>query len=112
MEVYHRLPEDLQAYIQRLIFNERHVLARLLLREKMLCASSIGDIVIFWNAIRSLGVVDEFMDRAARNDHDRWYQYCEWERGENHNDLFTTFANLETTLQHLCRFVHRPHIDG
>lgn len=102
MDIYDQLPDDIQTHIRRMIFDEKHLLVRLLLRQKMMHVSSIGDIVLFRNAIRSLGVIDEVTDDAARDGHDRWYQYCEWEVMENGNHMFTAFEKLEATLSLVC----------
>ena len=102
-QIFKRLPDDIQRTIWTSICNEKHVLARLLLRKKRCttCGSYAQHqqlLISYWSAILALGVVDETIYTAAIDDHDAHYQYCERLLGEDVYDHLTPFQALEKIL--------------
>lgn len=103
MNVFERLPTDLQLIIRNFIQEERHVLARLLLRNKAFVSCSdysqhLHLMISYWSSIVSLKIIDKTLKKAAIFEHDSLYQYCEWQLGENGNDYFSLFHQLENVL--------------
>lgn len=103
MNVFERLPTDLQLIIRNFIQEERHVLARLLLRNKAFVSRSdysqhLHLMISYWSSIVSLKIIDKTLKKAAIFEHDSHYQYCEWQPGENGNDYFSLFHQLENIL--------------
>ena len=106
--IFERLPDDLQLKICDMIREERHILARLLLRKKafIMCGSytqHLHALIDLWKAVMALKIVDKYIMHSAIIERDRHYQYCEWQLGENLLNFFTLFEELENILAVVVR---------
>lgn len=84
------MPQELRDLIEKRVLDEKHVLARLLLRIAISChaQAAVREVVAdmwsdmkkairVWNAIASLACYDDYIIKESRHQHDIWYQLIE-----------------------------------
>ena len=102
------LPQDLSDAIHQSVLDEKHVLARLLLRRASTChlqalsrdivadvQSDMDESIRLWSAILSLACYDNNLIRESRRQHDSWYQLTEdpYEMRAGMSELRCRFAS-------------------
>ena len=107
------LPEEIQDCIRRIVVEDRHVTARLLLRaierhlandvllEDAVCVVKVLHARDLWTAMRSLNCLDVTIRRTCRRHHDIWLQLLEDPydmRAERQSLLAVFYEELQPVL--------------